>query len=183
MKQALILSLALFLLPVFPRVAINSSVAGEPQSTDPIQSIRQQYTAINKRLAKYKKVRKKLSGYSLEGGELVAYFAGQSVVKIVANHYGEGGKSVEEYYYSSGKLIFVFRKDQRYNKPLSGKVTQTAENRFYFENDRLIRWINETGKRVAPETDEYVKEQADILQTSSKFLEGVRSKNPTIEAE
>jgi hypothetical protein len=155
---------------------------GRITATDPVQTIRQQYAAINKGLAKYKKVKKKLSGFSVEGGELVAYLDGPAVVKIVANHYGEGGKATEEYYYSKGKLIFVYRKDYHYDKPLSGKVVRTEENRFYFENDRLIRWINEPGKQVAPGTAEYWQKQDQYLQTSNKFLNGVRSKDLTIEA-
>lgn len=151
------------------------------QTTDAIQSIRQQYAAINKRVTRYKKVRKELSGFSAEGGELIAYFDGPAIVKIAATYYGEGGRADEEYYYQSTKLIFVYRKDSTYNRPLSGKVIKTSENRFYFENDRLIRWVNETSKLVS-EGDEFQKQQNDYLETSNAFLTQVRSKNPTIEA-
>lgn len=178
MKKALTVSLvALFLSTVFSNVAMGRSAV-----SDPVQTIRQQYAAINKGLARYKKVKKKLSGFSVEGGELVAYLDGPAVVKIVANNYGEGGKSTEEYYYSKGKLIFVYRKDSKYDRPMSGKVVRTEENRFYFDNDRLIRWINEAGKQVPSGNAGYQQKQDEYLQTSNKFLEGARSTNPTIEA-
>ncbi len=160
----------------------NQIAVASPETADSLQSIRQQYAAINKRVRKYRKVKKELSGFSLEGGEMVAYFDGPAIVKIVANHYGEGGRSVEEYYYANGKLIFVYRKDLTYNTPLSGRVVKTLENRFYFQNDRLIRWINEAGKPVAPGTDEYRQKQDEHLETSSKFITAARSKNSTIEA-
>jgi hypothetical protein len=177
MKRTLTVSLvALFLSSVLSNVA-----AGRNAVADPVQTIRQQYAAINKGLTKYKKVKKKLSGFSLEGGDLVAYLDGPAVVKIVANHYGEGGKATEEYYYWKGKLIFVYRKDYHYDKPMSGKVVRTEENRFYFDNGRLIRWINESGKPVASDTTEYQQKQDENLETSNKFLEGARSKNFTIE--
>lgn len=182
MKKPLTVSLLALSLSLFLSHPAANCIAAKLQTPDPIQTIRQQYTAINKRLAGYRKVKKELSGFSLEGGDLVAYFTGPAVVKIVANHYGEGGKSYEEYYYWKGKLIFVFRKDQRYDKPMSGKVVRTEENRFYFENDRLIRWIDEKGKQVASGTAEYQQRQDEYLQTSSKFVDGARSKNPTIEA-
>jgi hypothetical protein len=178
MKRALTVSLvALFLSSALSNVAV-----GRNAIADPVQTIRQQYAAINKGLARYKKVKKELSGFSLEGGNLTAYLDGPTVVKIVVNHYGEGGKATEEYYYSKGKLIFVYRKDYRYDKPMSGKVVRTAENRFYFENDRLIRWINEAGKQVASGSAESQQKQDEYLQTSNKFLNGVRSKDLTIEA-
>lgn len=151
------------------------------QTTDAIQSIRQQYAGINKRVARYKKVRKELSGFSAEGGQLFAYFDGPAIVKIAATYYGEGGRAEEEYYYQDGKLIFVYRKDSTYSKPMSGKVIRTSENRFYFRNDQLIKWLDENGKEVSP-GPESKKEQDESLATSNKFLIGVRSKNPPIEA-
>lgn len=178
MKRALtVLLVALFLSPVLSNVAV-----GRIAAADPVQTIRQQYAAINRGLARYKKVKKKLSGFSLEGGDLVAYFDGPAVVKIVANHYGEGGKATEEYYYSKGKLIFVYRKDYHYDKPMSGKVVRSEENRFYFDKDRLIRWINEAGKEVSAGSTEYQQKQDEYVQISNQLLDGARSKNTTIEA-
>src|SRR6185436_18468275 len=81
------------------------------QTTDAIQSIRKQYAAINQRVARYRKVRKELSGFSAEGGRLIAYLDGTTIVKITASYYGETGKADEEYYYQDGKLIFVYRKE------------------------------------------------------------------------
>ncbi|HWN08337.1 MAG TPA: hypothetical protein VNO50_03540 [Pyrinomonadaceae bacterium] len=162
--------------------AISSNFISQPHTTV-IQAIRQQYAAINKRVGRYKRVKKELSGFSLEGGDLTAYFDGPAIVKVVANHYGEGGRAFEEYYYSKGNLIFVYRKDFTYNRPLSGKVVKTIENRFYFHDDRLIRWIGETEKQVAVGSPEFLEQQKDYLESSRKFVSGARSKNSTIEAE
>lgn len=148
---------------------------------DPIQTIREQYATINKSVKKYKSVKKKLSGLSAEGGELVAYFDGPKIMKIVATHYGESGKAVEEYYYWDDRLIFVFRKDSIYDKPMSGKVARTEENRFYFGNDRLIRWVDENAKQVASDNSEYLEKEKDYLKSSKEFTDGARSKKPTIE--
>jgi hypothetical protein len=155
--------------------------ASRAQTADAVQSIRKQYAAINKRVARSKKVRKELSGFSAEGGQLIAYFDGPAIVKIAATYYGETGRTEEEYFYQDAKLIFVYRKESTYSRPMSGKVIRTKENRFYFQNDQLIKWLDENGKEVSsgPESK---KEQDDYLATSNNFLTGVRSKNPTIEA-
>jgi len=164
---------------LFMSIGLVSAVSG--QTTDLIQSIRQQYATINRGVAKYRKVKKELSGFSAEGGTLVAYFSGPAIMKIVATYYGEGGRTIEEYYYRDAQLIFVFRKELRYSRPLSGKVVSTKENRFYFSHDELIKWINESGKEVA-RGDEYTEEQSDCLKTSKLLTEGSRSKKATIEA-
>ena len=162
--------------------AANSQIGANPQTTRQIQSIRKQFLAINKRVGKYQKVKKELSGFSLEGGEMVAYFDGPAIVKIVATYYGETGKSLEEYYFANEKLIFVYRKESRYNRPLSGKVVHSYENRFYFANDRLIHWLNSMGRPAPNGLADYQEKQEEYLEAARKFVEGARSKAATIEA-
>ncbi|HEX8096459.1 MAG TPA: hypothetical protein VF507_00425 [Pyrinomonadaceae bacterium] len=147
-----------------------------PKADDEIDAIRAHYATINKGVARYRKVKKDLSGYSTEGGTLEAYFDGASVKKIVATFYGEGGKAVEEYYYWDDQLIFVYRKESRYSAPSSGKVVSATEDRFYFNGGRLIRWVEGKGKQVAPDKSEYGEKQKEYLENSGKFVELVRSK-------
>jgi hypothetical protein len=149
---------------------------------DPIQTIREQYATINKSAARYKSVKKDLSGFSAEGGTLVAYFDGPKLMKIVASHYGESGKAVEEYYYWDDQLIFVYRKDSNYDKPGSQKVVRTAENRFYFSNDRLVRWLDKNAKQIEPGDSEYLEKEKDYLRLSKEFTDGARSKKSIIES-
>lgn len=152
------------------------------QTDDPIKAIREQYATINKSAASYKSVKKELSGYSAEGGELVAYFDGPKLMKMVATHMGESGNAVEEYYYHDDRLIFVFRKDSIYDKPMSGKVARTAENRFYFGDDRLIRWIDENAKQITPGNSEYLEKEKNYLQLSKELADGARSDKSRIES-
>ncbi len=159
-----------------PRVILTTI-----QSADPTPSIRRQYTSINQQLRKYRKIKKQLSGFSLEGGELTAYLDGQRIVKIVANHFGEGGQTLEEYYYRNGKLIFVFEKISHYDRPLSGRVVSTSENRYYFSNDRLVRWIDEN-RREASDVDVIESKRIEYLGNSKVFTNGARSKSRTVEA-
>jgi hypothetical protein len=153
-----------------------------PQNEDSIQSIRQHYTQINANVPRYRRVKKELSGFSAEGGELLAYFHGPSIMKMVATYLGESGKASEEYYFWDGKLIFVLRTEFRYDEPLSGKVTAKTENRFYFSNDKLIRWIDENGKQVASDSTDYQAKQKEYLESSKLLSEGAQSKSPTIES-
>jgi hypothetical protein len=150
------------------------------QSNDPIETIRQHYGAINKNVALYRRVKKDLSGYSEEGGELIAYFHGPTIMKIAATFFGETGRSNEEYYYWDAKLIFVFRREARYDKPLSGKIVVTKETRLYFKDDKMIRWIDENGKEVAAGTTEFAEKEKEYLQSSKEFRERARGGGPTV---
>ena len=169
-------------------VAAFSALAGggvpaAPQSADPIETIRQQYANINQKVPSYRRVKKNLSGFSAEGGQLVAYFHGPSVMKMVATFLGESGKASEEYYFWNGKLMFVFRTENRYDKPLSGKVVKKTENRFYFQDDKLIKWLGEDGKEVPSDSAEFAPKQEEYLKTSKQLAEGAKSKSQTIEGQ
>jgi opacity protein-like surface antigen len=154
-----------------------------PQSETDIQSIRQSYAAINRKQARYRKVKKDLSGFSAEGGVLTAYFEGQNIVKMLATYYGEMGRTNEEFYYRDGKLICVLRTELNYSRPLSGKVIRTKLSRFYFKDDKLIRWIDESGKTMPSDAVEYQEHEKDNLDTSKKLSDGARSSNKTIESD
>lgn len=160
----------------------SSLAVTNPQAADLIQSIRQQYAAINKRAPRLRKVKKELAGFSAEGGELVAYFDGKAIVKMVATYYGETGRTVEEFYCRDGKLIFAFRKVLNYSRPLSGKVVSTSEERFYFSDDQLIRWLDPDSKQVETSSPDYTAKQAEYLEYSSKFQSAARSKARSLAA-
>ena len=159
----------------------NATAIPSPQTTDAIESIRQHYANINQKVARYRRVKKSLSGYSAEGGELLAYFHGPTVMKMVATFFGETGRAVEEYYFWNGQLIFVLNTDNRYDKPF-GKVVRKIENRFYFKEDKMIRWIGENGKEVATDSAEFAGKQADYLKMSKQFVDGAQSQRTTIES-
>ena len=176
MKTLLVILIAsMIAVVVFTEPSVVSA-----QSDAQISTIRAQYASINKRASRYKRVKKELSGFSLEGGELIAYLNGPSIVKLVATHYGEMGRSTEEYYYQDEKLIFVFEKTSHYNKPM-GRVARSTENRYYFNNDRLIRWVDKNGKQADTSSEEARSKQKDLLENSNLLSTGARSKNRTIE--
>lgn len=182
MKRALIITVAsLFVLSGRAGVG-GQAPANYPQGKESISSIRERYAAINKNLAKYRVVKKELSGFSTEGGELVAYVGGGAVVKIAATHLGETGRWFEEFYYRGAELIFVFYRRETYDAPMSGKVSKTAEERFYFADGRLIRWLDNRGRAVASGRGEFREAQARYLDNSRRFVEGALSPNSTIEA-
>lgn len=183
MKRILTIAMAAVLVSaVLTNTAGYLSAAASPQTEDAITSIRRHYAQINRNAPKYRKVKKELSGFSTEGGELVAYFDGPAIMKIAATFYGETGRASEDYYYRDGKLIFALRTDSRYNKPLSGKVVRTTMNRYYFSNDKLIRWIDENGKPVATDSSAFQIGQKEYLDSSRQFTEGARSQKATIES-
>lgn len=182
MKRILLISIAALVIPSGANSLALFSPGRLSQTETSIPSIQRRYAAINRSVRKYRKVKKELSGFSLEGGELIAYFNGPRIVKITAAYFGETGRAMEEYYYWNEKLIFVFRRDFTYDEPMSGKVVGTEANRFYFSSDRLTLWIDQNGRARSLGGGDFHSKQQELLETSNRFLKAARSPEPIIKA-
>lgn len=123
-----------------------SSVACEAQDSTAILvgEIRAEYQRINRE--KLRAVETDPQSESSEGGEVKKYFSGDTLKKITTTYFGSIGKAVREYYFSGGQLFFAYVVISTYNKPMTGNVRKKEENRYYFHNGVMIRWLDENGK-------------------------------------
>jgi hypothetical protein len=130
-----------------------------------IKEIRKEYARINSDSSKYKVVQKNINGESAEGGMLKKYFYGDKVQKATTIFFGETGKLTIEYYFKMGKVIFIYEKVDRYDTPIYNdkmKVKITKENRYYFNGQKLIRWIGDDGK--IRDTQSYPAKEDEIFK-------------------
>jgi len=129
----------------------------QPTQKDIVTVVRAKVNAINAHIEDYKKVEKE-TYESTEGGVSVAFFNKHDLVKINATFYGETGKSVVEYYFENDKPLFIFEKQYSYYKPISiepTRIRSTQENRLYYENGMLMRWIDDRHKEVPTSTKSF----------------------------
>ena len=87
---------------------------------------------------------------SSEGGVIEYYSRNGELKKIVTKYYGEGGKSITEYYVKNNNVYFIYDADYHYNAPsyidktFDKKKTKIKEKRYYFDPDGiLVRYIDE----------------------------------------
>lgn len=135
-----------------------------------IIKIRTRYLQTNKRIKNYRKIKKDANGFSLEGGEMTAYFSDKEVVKISAIFYGEMHRTTADFYFQNGKLIFIYQVRGNYTEPMSGKIASRVESRLYFNEDRLIKWLE--GKKDKNVSDEEAAEmQKSWIEAAKKLVE------------
>ena len=154
---------------LYPRAVDGADASIEAK----LRAIRQRYAKIERELKQCRQVKRELSGESAEGGELTGYFRGRSLRKLVGQFYGETGQAREEYYFWDGQLFFVLRTESDYTKPLSGVVKSKTEERFYFDDDRLIHLIDAEQKPVRFGRDEEERGR-ELLAAARKFSGLVR---------
>ena len=88
---------------------------------------------------------------STEGGESKKFYEGKELKKAEVTFLGETGRVTSEYYFTGGQLFFCISRYVRYTKPFYIKNSKTGRvdvTRCYFENQQLVRWIDEKGKVV-----------------------------------
>ena len=144
------------------------SAAADPALEGQIRAIRQRYAKVERELKQSRQVKRDLPGESAEGGELTGYFKKDSLRKLVAQFFGETGQAREEYYFWEGGLFFVLRTESRYTKPLSGVVKRKTEERFYFADAKLIRWLGVDKKPRVIDAEAETRGR-DLLAASRKF--------------
>lgn len=128
-----------------------------------ILKIRKEYVSINADSKKYRISLKDIRGLSTEGGELKNYYDGDELKKSVLSLFGEMGKSIQEYYFAGEQVFFCFERNTEYDKPIYNndmRIKKIEENRYYFNGEKMIRWVGASGKIVP--SDQYT-EQAQVL--------------------
>jgi len=143
--------------------AVPSQTVLDSQS---IVAIRKAYTEIERSLRSYRRARHDLVGFSTEGGYVDAWFEGPHLRKLAATYYGEMGRGSEEYYFVDDSLVFVLAATEHYDRPLTGHVVGRDEDRFYFEAQRLIRWVDSTHQQRNPASHDAEDRARDIQKTA-----------------
>jgi antitoxin component YwqK of YwqJK toxin-antitoxin module len=126
-----------------------------------------------------------LSGYSTEGGEVTVYRDAKTDIRLIkVKLYFESGKVIGEYYYQNGSLIFAFYEAHHYNVPFyvtsetakeigseafDPKKTKISEDRYYFNNGKMIRWLDENNKEVNANSEEFKEAEKRITDFSNEL--------------
>jgi hypothetical protein len=144
-----------------------------------VSLIRQRYNNINRKLATYRKVKK--NGIEIDsesGGVMEAYLAGKEIKKIVFRLNSESSHWQMEYFYWTGKLIFVYTKKVQTNMETM-RPESTEEHRLYFEGGKLIKLI--VGKddvllSDAKFDEEYKAEVENTIRLSDDLIARVQTR-------
>lgn len=157
------------------------------QAEDPtILHIRQEYRSIRNAVPTMQVESSELSGYSTEGGEAQAFRESKGDIRLIkVRLFFESGKVFEEFYYENGMLIFAFYQSHRYNVPFNvtpeiaketgveafdPEKTVITEDRYYFDNGTMIRWLDASKREVTPDSTEFKKSEKEITDMSHKML-------------
>lgn len=164
--------------------SLTSDTVFEEYLGERLKPIRANFKRINE-ITEWTSVDKRKLNQSTEGGAATYYFLQDTLLKVVAIHFGETGKNIQEFYTKNGQLSFVFEQQYQYNRPITWDSTameknndtetfdidksEIIEDRSYFENGVLIRQINNQDCG-SPFAEDYLKEERVRLKTEFEKL-------------
>ena len=76
-----------------------------------------------------------------------AYYDGDKLVRLQVYPHKGISERTEEYYLMDGKLVFAFIQDK--GPKNEGKDKGEPGKEFYFDNGKLIKYVNNTGREEA----------------------------------
>lgn len=154
-----------------------------------IEQIKDESNKIDSNLKSYKQVDTTVFGYSAEGSVLIGYYDNDgSLKKIFAEHFGETGKAIIEYYFYNELLILVHSKKNIYDNPVSEleSIRDAAfiEDYYYFNKDVLIKWTSQYEKlkeastlgliqddiRQTDQNNDVIKEEGNYVNQAKKLI-------------
>jgi hypothetical protein len=161
-----------------------------------VASVRKEYQLIQQALPTLETETVELEDYALEGAGAKAYRDKRGNLRVIkANLFHESGKEFKEFYYKDGMLIFALYITHRYNQhpgitpetakqegieeAFDPKKTLITEDRYYFSNSRMIRWIDENHKEVNLNSKEFRDSEQEVMESSNDLLSKFK-KNVTI---
>jgi hypothetical protein len=154
---------------------------------DPVARHRALYQLIEGNVKKYRSVQADrealhLEQRSVEGGWLRAYCDGSEIRKIFAEDDGEEYTGTSSFYYDNDSLFFVFiRNGEGHTTATSGPYperTEFQEERLYFAEGKLIRWLGNDNKPHDVTTRASERHGADMLAEGNHYHDLMAGCNP-----
>jgi hypothetical protein len=132
------------------------------------------YTEINEKQASLRQVKATHKDEPLVF-ELTGYYDGQTLRKILVNTPGEDGDGSEEYYIENGLPLFVFS-HYKSGGVDAGKAAKLVENRFYFKDGKMFKWLDTDKKTIGAKSPDFTQEAERLTSNYKDFLIAFKGK-------
>ena len=141
---------------------------------------------INEHLSSYKQKAIDLTGVAEQNGTVTGYFKDKELIMASVANFGESNRRVDEFYFDDEKLICINREEFTYNKPryytedvaqksgdsvwYDDKKTVMQNTRFYFYDNRMVKWIAPNNKEIPDNDRKYDYTERSLLNDAGKLV-------------
>lgn len=157
------------------------------QDEQHIKDIRAEYALVKNSITTFQRDSTAAPDSVLLDGDAFYYQDRQKNIRLIElRRQRTDGCQHHEYYFKNNKLFFVYKEVQEYNAPFwmtadafkeqgyelyDPQKTKIFENRFYFHENKLIRWLNPEKRQVAKTSQTFQNEEKKILEAVTLLFE------------
>jgi len=160
---------------IFSLFSLKSQTTEEEQ----IKQIREWYAQINEKIKNLVPIKYDMSYQTTEGGTLSVYYYDSEIILLEAEFYGETGNYKSYHYFKDSNVFFIFTVKQLYSAQINApnnSVATNEENRYYFWDKKMIRWLDPQKNKVSKDSEAFKKEEIKILEYTQQ-LENITIQN------
>ena len=155
-----------------------------------IKNITNEVVKINYNLDNFEKEDFDSYEFATEGTSGNIFFENNEIRKMHLEYFGETGKLIEDYYLKNGDLILIQQENYIYNAPIfvdstmaielgyqegfNPDLTNIIEDKFYFNNNKMVGWIDSKLKSINPVSDTFETKESVLLKHYNIILEKVK---------
>jgi hypothetical protein len=146
------------------------SLASGPVTEDKFTEIRSICKMIDEDVKANRLTRKSIDSPSYLIYNTTAYFSGDEIKYMHGEYKSDESFSLTDLYFEERKLIFIKNADHSNIE----KILQSEE--FYFENNKMIRWKDKSGKFVLKTDSAYIKNENHLVKSIGILVNEFKSK-------
>lgn len=141
---------------------LGYSVSGAQNTENIVKEIRAEYALINKNLKSYKKISYSTTDEYGFSTNYIIYKENNIVRLVIIMSPSDDVFLKTEYFYKNDQLFFAFVTSEGTYDSI-----HNSQNRYYFSNNTMVRWIDNSKKNV-PTTSKEFKEAAESNLTHAQ---------------
>lgn len=138
-----------------------------------LQRIRREYRAIESRREWLQTWRQEIEGSGAESAYANVWSEDGAIRLIRGRFHRNGHRQSLLMYYKHGELFFVHQVVKRIGP--DGEETTLDEQRFYFDDGKLVRWLDGNRAGVPVSTAEYAENERRLRELAATFMRAARS--------
>lgn len=154
-----------------------------------IKNIKKMFNEINQKAnssyLEYSRFQMNDNSKSTEGGMIIAFVLKKKFKKISVKYLSETGKYDADFYFKNNKVFFIYTVRTNYNVPIyldkaeakkdgveafDPEKSTKEENRFYFKDDKLIRWIDKNKDKVNVSSKKALSKSVELLKEVKRII-------------
>lgn len=126
------------------------------------------YAEVNRNLATYQVAKStfEIAGAPSEAS-VTTWRENGTLRRMDVRYPDDHGDAVQQFYYDHAGLVFVF--ETVTTAAIDGSRASRREDRCYFKDGRMIRWLDGEKRSVSPTARDYADKEAELLRTSQVF--------------